>query len=98
MPEANPATHPAQQPMALRHLEQGGDGLAAHDPEITCVNGNLNVGEQVESPVKQFRSQQFEEALTRARAPHSVNHIVAGLKNPHHLHEHLGRILKVGIH
>jgi hypothetical protein len=95
----NPTHHAAHEPVLLAKRAQGQHDRAAHQTEVSGVDGDRDASQHgTQRTIEDRRREPLEPTLAVALGPHAEHHLEALAPAHDHLLDHLGRILKIGVH
>ncbi len=96
LPAAEPGDHAAQEAVLFGHGVQPFDDAPGHQPEVTGVARDLDLGDGAEQAIEQVAVASLKR-LSCPRPAAAVDDVHALVHSPHHLAEQFGRVLQVGV-
>src|SRR6185436_7300997 len=83
--KSHPRNHAAQESVALGHLQERVDDIAAHQAEIPCVWRQVRMHQTAHEAIKCECGSPLEECFSNALLSLGVNHVEPFLVLPQHL-------------
>ena len=96
--ETDRGDHAPDEAAALAHGQQGGQGPTVDEPEVTDIDGDVDIGQAAEEPIEDLGGLPLHPGVRAPVGADPVGDVVALPPAGGHLQHHGRRVLEVGVH